>query len=323
MKCGSRVRIALAVLAAAILDVPGLSVGPAFAWAQQTTGAIRGSVTDSSGAVMPGVTVTLTGVAVQGTPTAVTDEAGRYRFPSVPPGSYTLEFVLTGFDTFRREGIAVSAAGNVEVDAELRVSAVAEMVTVRGASPVVDTARAQLNTTYDRDWVQNAPIARTSIDTLLKAAPGVNANREAAGSTVSVFGSGASSNAFQLDGNDYRNPNSSLPSASVNPDLIEEIGVLTLGAPAEYGEVSGAVFNVITRQGSNTFRADASFYYQHQKLTDRNTTPAVDSNRPYQRVTFNDVTAQVGGPLVKDRLWFFGSFQHQQDDGVQPGADPR
>src|SRR5262245_24562387 len=167
----------------------------------------------------------------------------------------------------------------------MRVSALAEMVTVRGASPVVDTSRAQLNTTFAREWVENAPIARTSIDTLLKAAPGVNANREAAGSTVSVFGSGSSSNAYQLDGSDYRNPNSALPSASINPALVEEIGVLTLGAPAEYGEVSGAVFNVITRQGSNVFRGDGSYYFQHQNLTDRNTTPAVDSNRPYQRVS--------------------------------------
>ena len=322
MRSGSRLRMALALLGALLIDAPGLSLGPASAWAQQTTGVILGSVKDSTGAVMPGVTVTLTGVAVQRTPTSVTNEAGGYRFPSLPPGTYTLEFVLTGFDTLRREGIAVSAAATAEVNVELRVSAVSEMVTVSGASPVVDTSRAQLNTTFAREWVQNAPIARTSIDTLLKAAPGVNANREAAGATVSVFGSGASSNLFQLDGNDYRNPNSSLPSASVNPDLIEEIGVLTLGAPAEYGEVSGAVFNVITRQGSNTFRGDGSFYFQHQKLTDRNTTQAVDSNRPYKRVRFNDVTAQVGGPLRQDRLWFFGSFQRQRDDEVQPGADP-
>ena len=139
---------------------------------------------------------------------------------------------------------------------------------------------------------------------------------------MSVFGSGAAANIFQLDGNDYRNPNSNLQSASINPDMIEEIGVLSLGAPAEYGEVSGGVFNVITRRGSNAFHGDSSFYFQHQNLTDRNTTKAVDNDRPYQRVHFRDVTGQLGGPIKADRLWFFGSFQFQQDADVQPAADP-
>ena len=292
------------------------------ALAQRTSGVILGKVADESGGVVPGVTVTLRGVAVQGTPTAVTTETGVYRFPSVPPGTYALEFALQGFETLRREGITISAADAIEVNVALRVSSLAETVTVTGAGPVVDTSRAQLNTTFPREWVENAPIPRTSIDILLKAAPGVNPNQEARGSTMTVFGSSSYSNIFQLDGNDYRAPNTSLPQASINPDLIQEIGVLSLGAPAEYGEVSGAVFNVITRQGSNQFHGDSSFYFQDQKLTGRNTTKAFDNDKPYQRTKFRDVTAQLGGPIKTDKLWFFGSFQFQQDDDVQPGADP-
>jgi hypothetical protein len=297
-------------------------VGFTPALAQRTSGVIHGTVADASGGVIPGVTVTLRGVAVQGAPTAVTTETGTYRFPSVPPGTYTLEFVLGGFETQRREGIAISAADALEVNVTMRLSSLQETVTVSGGSPVVDTSTAQLNTTYNREWVQNAPIPRTSIDVLLKAAPGVNPNQEARGSMMSVFGSGAAANIFQLDGNDYRNPNSNLQSASINPDMIEEIGVLSLGAPAEYGEVSGGVFNVITRRGSNAFHGDSSFYFQHQNLTDRNTAQALDNGRPYQRVHFRDVTAQLGGPIRTDKLWFFGSYQFQQDADVQPGADP-
>ena len=297
-------------------------VGLTPAHAQRTSGVIHGTVTDASSGVVPGVTVTLRGVAVQGAPTTVTNETGTYRFPSVPPGTYALEFTLSGFETLRREGISISAADSVEVNVPMRLSALAETITVSGASPVVDTSTAQLNTTYNREWVQNAPIARTSIDVLLKAAPGVNPNQEARTSTMSVFGSGAAANIFQLDGNDYRNPNSNLQSASINPDMIEEIGVLSLGAPAEYGEVSGGVFNVITRRGSNAFHGDSSFYFQHQNLTDRNTTQPLDNGRPYQRVHFRDWTGQLGGPIRTDRLWFFGSFQFQQDADVQPGADP-
>ena len=299
-----------------------LHVGLTPALAQRTSGVIHGTVADASGGVIPGVTVTLRGVAVQGAPISVTTEAGTYRFPSVPPGTYALEFTLGGFETLRREGIAISAADALEVNVVMRVSAVTETVTVSGASPVVDTSTAQLNTTYNREWVQNAPIPRTSIDILLKSAPGVNPNQEARQSTMSVFGSGAAANIFQLDGNDYRNPNSNLQSASINPDMIEEIGVLSLGAPAEYGELSGGVFNVITRRGGNAFHGDSSVYFQSQSLTDRNTTQATDNGRPYQRVHFRDVTAQLGGPIRTDRLWFFSSFQFQQDSDVQPGADP-
>ena len=147
-------------------------VGLTPALAQRTSGVLHGTVTDASNSVVPGVTVTLRGVAVQGAPTAVTGDTGAYRFPSVPPGTYTLEFVLTGFETQRREGIAISAADALEVNVTMRLSSLEETVTVSGGSPVVDTSTAQLNTTYNREWVENAPIPRTSIDVLLKAAPG-------------------------------------------------------------------------------------------------------------------------------------------------------
>ena len=138
------------------------------ALAQRTSGVLHGTVADASGGVIPGVTVTLRGVAVQGVPTAVTTESGTYRFPSVPPGTYALEFTLGGFETLRREGISVSAADALEVNVVMRVSAVTETVTVSGASPVVDTSTAQPNTTYNRERVQNEPIPRTSIVVLLK-----------------------------------------------------------------------------------------------------------------------------------------------------------
>jgi hypothetical protein len=89
--------------------------------------------------------------------------------------------------------------------------------------------------------------------------------------------------------------------------------VLSLGAPADYGNLGGAVFNVVTRQGSNTFHGDANFYYQNQSLTGRNTTDAQDNKQPIHRDEFKDTTVQLGGPAIKDKLWFFGSFQYQKD----------
>ncbi len=96
---------------------------------------------------------------------------------------------------------------------------------------------------------------------------------------------------------------------------------MSLGASAEYGNVAGAVFNIVTRQGSNQFRGDTNIYYQNSGLTGRNTTDAQDGGQPYNRARFVDSTTQLGGPVIKDKLWFFGSFQFQQDWESQPGTD--
>jgi hypothetical protein len=116
--------------------------------AQRTTGEILGKVTDESGAMLPGVTVTIRGAGVAGAPTAVTSETGAYRFPVLPPGNYNLDYTLQGFGTLRHEGIPVAVGAVVELDVALKVSALAETVTVTGESPVVNAASTQMSTTY-------------------------------------------------------------------------------------------------------------------------------------------------------------------------------
>ena len=126
--------------------------------AQRTTGEIIGRVTDASGAVLPGVTVTLRGAGVAGAPTAVTSENGLYRFPVLPPGLYDLDFALQGFTTVRREGVQVAVGSTVELDVPLAVGALEETVTVTGESPVVSVSTSQVSTSYNKEWVQNAPL---------------------------------------------------------------------------------------------------------------------------------------------------------------------
>src|SRR5439155_6833288 len=125
--------------------------------AQVTTGTIVGTVTDESGAVLPGVTATLQGAGVAGQPTTVTGSEGAYRFPSVPPGEYALTFTLQGFSTVRRERIPVPLGGTVEINTQLKVSTLQETVTVVGESPVVNAASTQVATNLNRNWVENAP----------------------------------------------------------------------------------------------------------------------------------------------------------------------
>ncbi len=141
-------------------------------------------------------------------------------------------------------------------------------------------------------------------------------------SRSSSFGSGTDDNSYQLDGTDFTAPLTGAAWPWPNTDVIEEIEVLSLGAPAEYGQLQGAVFNVVTKQGGNTLDGNVSFYYQNQSLTGSNTTPEEDGGLPYHRDKFNDLTINVGGPVIKDKFWFFGSYQYQRDWDNQPGTDP-
>jgi hypothetical protein len=305
------------------------------AFAQRTTGTIMGHVTDDSGAVLPGVTVTLKGDTIVGTQTSTSNEAGLYRFPALPPGVYSLTFALSGFTTLNRQELKVSVGGNLEENASLKVGGIAEELTVVGESAIVDTTGNTVATTYDKDWVRNAPQRRFTFFDLINAAPGVSQNTSTSSRSTS-FGSSSDENSYQLDGTDFTAPSTGAAWPWPNTDAIEEIEVLSLGAPAEYGGLQGAVFNVVTRQGVNAFHGDANFYYQTQDLTSDNTgdlrnpdgtfvdaCPADDTQHcPYNRDKYRDATVQLSGPIKKDKLWFFASYQHQRDYDSQPGTDP-
>jgi outer membrane receptor protein involved in Fe transport len=305
--------------------------GTESARAQVTTGSIFGVVTDESGAVLPGVTVTLASTAVPGSPTEVTSENGSYRFPALPPGTYTLSFELQGFATLNRDRVALPLASNVEINVQMKVGGVAETVTVTGESPVVDTTSTEVSTNYNREWVQNAPVPRFTFFDLINAAPGVSASNSTGGQTSTSYGAGTTDSSYMLDGTDFTAPSIGTSWPWPNTDAIEEVEVLSLGATAEYGNLMGAVFNIVTRQGSNTFHGDANYYFQSDGLTGRNTTIAEEcagvddcpaDGLPYHREKYNDATIQLGGPVIKDRFWFFGSFQYQQDYQSLAGTPP-
>ena len=151
--------------------------------AQRTTGQIIGKVVDESGSVLPGVTVTLRGAGVAGAPTVVTSEAGVYRFPVLPPGTYAVEYAIAGFSTVKRDAIPVEVGSVVELDISMKVGALEESVTVSGASPVVDLASSEVSTAYNREWVENAPVRRFSYFDLINSAPGVSATSNVGQST--------------------------------------------------------------------------------------------------------------------------------------------
>lgn len=162
-----RIWIGIGLFVAAAVSAP--------ASAQRTTGGITGAVRDDTGAVLPGVTVTMTGEYVMGAQTSVTNDNGVYRFLNLAPGSYNLTFELAGFATLNRNGLVVSVGMTTDQNVSLALSSVSESVTVTGASPVVDTISSEVGTNYDSDWLRNAPVSRLSFFDFLAAAPGVNA----------------------------------------------------------------------------------------------------------------------------------------------------
>jgi hypothetical protein len=288
------------------------------AFAQRTTGEIIGKVADESGSLLPGVAVTLHGAGVAGAPVVVTSETGSYRFPVLPPGTYEVEYALSGFTTLKHTGIQVAVGAVLDLNVTLKLGTVSEVVTVAGDTPVVSPSSAQVSTTYNREWVRNAPVKRFSYFDLINSAPGVSATSNVGQSTsAQSLGSSTNENSYQIDGTDI----SSTP--WLNTDAIEEVEVLQLGASAEYGNVQGAVFNIVTRQGSNAFHGDGNVYFQSDALTGRNTSAAADKGFPYHRDTWRDVTLQASGPFIADRFWFFGALQYQRDWDSQPGVDPR
>jgi outer membrane receptor protein involved in Fe transport len=198
---------------------------------------------------------------------------------------------------------------------------------VTAASPLLDTKDSGLSTHYGNEYLQNTPIRRTSMFDLLKSAPGMSATRPGnPGPGVSAFGSSLNENIFLVDGNDFTGAWGGGVVPWVDTDVIEEIQIVGIGASAEYGNVQGAVFNVVSRQGGNEFQFDASYYGQFDGLTSKPV--ELDCDCPegesgYVRGLYRDFTTHVAGPILEDRLWFFGGYQYQRDHDSAPGADSR
>jgi outer membrane receptor protein involved in Fe transport len=302
-------------------------------FAQRTTGGISGTVKDATGAVLPGVTVSVSGPAIVGSQSAVTNEHGFYRILNLPPGEYQVNFTLSGFKIVTLRDLRVGVGATLEQNAALEMSQLQETIEVVGDSTVVDTTSSEVASNYDREWVENAPLRRFSFFDLVAAAPGAMQGGDGSARTM-MYGSGYDENAFQVDGVDITDNFFNEALAEPNTDAIEEVEILALGAPAEYGNATGAVYNIVTRQGSNEFHGDVNYFWQGDGLTSNNTegltnpdgsfTNACASGEgrcPWLRDKYNDFTAQIGGPIIRDKLWFFASYQYQRDSNWDIGID--
>jgi hypothetical protein len=305
-------------------------------YAQRTTGDLLGVVKDSSGAVLPGVTVSVTGANIARAQTTTTSETGSYRIANLPPGTYTVTFELSGFRTVALQGLRVSVGSTLEQNVGLEIGQLTESVSVIAETPVVDTTSNEVGATFDKDWVANAPSRRFGFYDLVAMAPGTVRAGDESRRTQS-FGASFDENAFQLDGVNVTDNFFSEGFSEPNTDTIDEVEVLSLGAPAEYGNLMGAVYNIVTKQGTNQFHGDGSYFFQSQNLTSNNTKDVKFPNDkfadacaddpearcPWTRGDYYEATAQLGGPILKDKLWFFGSYGHQKDHYTTVGVNSK
>jgi hypothetical protein len=274
------------------------------AQAQTLLGTVAGTVTDEQGAVLPGVTASLTGP--QGTQTAVTDERGQYRFVGVQPGTYTLKVDLASFASQERE-VTLGIGKTSTVDFTMKLQGMSETVQVTGSASTVDVKSASTDTTVSNNMLQMTPLYSSTATGLLNAAPGIN-------SSSAFGGQGSYGNALLLDGVDTRDPEGGSAWTFFNQNLIDEIQVGGLGAPAEYGGFTGAIINTVTKSGGNSFSGLFSMRYTDKGLSSNNVSPellAQNANLGAGSVLkkLKDYTVQMGGPLKQNKAFFFASIQ--------------
>jgi hypothetical protein len=290
--------------------------------AQEQRGSIVGVVTDASGAVLPGVAIEVRSKSVVGVNTTVTDATGSYRFPALPVGTYQVTANLQGFGAATGEAV-VTLGKQLTIDLQMKVSGLSESVTVTAVSPTIDVKANAVTATVDSSMIALIPKGRGLLSVLTQI-PGTN--NETRGGGLMIDGASGSENRFVVDGVDRTNARTGTATAIsgtevVVQDFIEEVQVKQSGWAAEYRAALGGVVNAVTKTGSNEFHGSAGAYYTtNDWLGDiRQTVRAVPSNAalaesvqiPRDESHQTDMVATLGGPIKKDKIWFFVGYAPQ------------
>jgi len=317
--------------------VVGLALGSAGAAVGQTvsttTGAINGKVSDATGGVLPGVTITISSPSMQGTRTDVSKEDGAYRFSAIPPGEYKVTYELGGFEKIVREGLRVGLGFTATVNVELRVASLAESVTVSGQSPVVDVATTKTSTNFDAQQLASLPNAR-DFWAILAAAPAIQMQR------IDVGGSAAGTQTGYSTYDTKSDQHRPMVEGIVNTEgtnaagfyydygAVEEVSVTT-GANTPEMPWAGVMTQFIAKSGGNQYHGRIYADYQNENIQSRNIDDAqialgvkgggglaaTDLNRMH---SYHDLNGDVGGFIKKDKLWWYSSLRDQDVQSLLP-----
>ena len=293
---------------------------------QGVTGSLVVAVTDAQGGALAGANVRVSSPALIGGPvTARTNTNGRVYFPALPSGDYTLELQVAGFRAFEEAGIRVGAGSTIERNVALILAGPNESVVVEGSGSSLEARNPGFGSRFGLAELATIPARRASMFDFIRAAPGISPTSPSSGTitTVSAFGSGTNENQFLIDGTNFTCPCNGVARAEAGVDFIQEVQVQSAGTSAEFGNVQGAVINIVMKQGSDRFRFDGSAYGQSASLTSapvRIEGPGAAAETGYTRKRYRDSSVTVGGPVVRGRLWFFGGYQSLRDADSQPGT---
>ena len=287
--------------------------------AQETTGRIAGRVVDAQGLALPGATITVTGP--QGDKTAVTDNEGRFTVPFLIPGTYGVRAELQGFAGVNRAGVQVRLGQTLELPLTLQVGAVQEAVEVVSSTPGIDTSSTTIGATLDSATLSRLPVGRRFSDTLYLT-PGVSTGGSVGIANPSVGGSSGLENQYVVDGVNITNGGyGALGSYSIvfgslgngTPyDFMQEVQVKTGGYEAEFGQATGGVINVVTKSGGNAFKGSGFGYIRPSSLeSDYHTVHTIEGTVNTVAARLSDVGATLGGPVMTNRLFFFGAIDPQ------------
>ena len=314
----------------AVLTVLAVVLLPSLAAAQ---GTLTGTVRDQSGSVLPGVDVEASSPAlIEKVRSAVTDSAGQYRIPGLNPGTYTLTFKLQGFTTVQRAGIELSGTTTLTIPVDMRVGTLSETITVTGETPVVDVQTAQRETVLSAETIAAMPGLRT-VGTLLNAVPGlvVNDGALALSPTMTFFaarGGPINEGRMAINGMTIAAPfnGGGVSTYILDSNNSDEISVTVAGGLGE-SDIGGPVMNLVPRSGGNSFRGqafvnNAGDWSRGDNLTAELKAPPPGPNLSETPGIINayDASVSYGGPILRDRLWFFGSYRNLDTAAAVPGV---
>ena len=300
-------KLSVLVLAALLVTATAALAG--------TTGALSGIVSDELGQPIPGATVSASSPSqIGGAQRAVTDADGSFNFPALTPGVYTVKIELSGFVAQERTEVQVRLDRTTELRVTMPQAKFGEELTVIADTPVVDPTQVSTSQTFTNDYLKFAAIGANSRNYygVLDQAPGV-----AGGAYAQVYGSTIGENAYYIDGHDTTDPVTSTWGTNFNFDAIQEISLQTGGFEAEYGRATGGLVNVVTKSGGNDFSGTFDIRYQESSFYENGDHFDRDSNP----VKYVAPAVTLGGPVMRDTLWFFVAYDYADSQGT-PADSP-
>jgi hypothetical protein len=283
--------------------------------AQEQTATIRGTITDAQGAALPGVSVEAVNERGQKY-SAMSDETGLYRFPSVLPGTYTVTATLSGMEPAAVRNLKVALGAAPKVDLTMKVGAVTEQITVTAEAPLVDVTSSAAATAIDSETIDRLPHGRDFASVVTQAAS-ANQNDKTGG--ISIDGASGAENRYIMDGVDTTNPQTGVQGKVLITDFVEEVQVKSAGYAAEFGGATGGVINVITKTGTNDFKGSVIANYSDRswggdarpilQLALGSSTVSEQFQPRTDDSTTLDPGFSLGGPLMRDKLWFYAGYE--------------